>query len=134
MCKEERHRRPPPTCCQLNYQQGGLGGSSDQRSQQICVRKEYEFARECPVSVELTSEKMLLPPGPLAIYLLVYMLLSPFIPLAPSSPPLLSISLFSMSASALLLCEQIRQYHPSRFHIYVLKYDIVFLFLTYFTL
>lgn len=27
------------------------------------IRREYEFARECPVSVELTSEKMLLPPG-----------------------------------------------------------------------
>ena len=54
------------------------------------------------------------------------MLLSPFISPSPTSPPALSISLFSMSASPLLLCEQIRQYHPSSFHIYVLIYDICF--------
>ena len=44
-----------------------------------------------------------------------------------SSHPLLfslSISLLSMSVSPLWLCEQIRQYHPSRSQIYALIYDI----------
>ena len=54
------------------------------------------------------------------------MLLSPFISLCSSCPPPLSVSLFSMSASPLLLCELIHQYHPSRFHIYALIYDIWF--------
>ena len=36
------------------------------------------------------------------------------------------MSLFSMSASPLLPCIQIYQYHLSRFHIYVLIYDICF--------
>lgn len=58
-----RHRSPPPTCWQLNYQQGGLGGSSDQNSQELCVRKEHEFACECPGSSGLTSERPPLPPG-----------------------------------------------------------------------
>ena len=52
-------------------------------------------------------------------------------PLLPSS---MSTSLFSMPASPLLPCKYVHQYHLSRFHIYVLIYDIVFLFLTYFTL
>ena len=56
----------------------------------------------------------------------VTMLLFPFISPFPSSPPPLSISLFSMSLSPLLLCKQVHQYHPSRYHIYVLIYDILF--------
>ena len=39
-----------------------------------------------------------------------------------------------MSASPLLVCRYVHQYHFSSFHIYVLIYDICFLFLTYFTL
>ena len=39
-----------------------------------------------------------------------------------------------MPAAPLLLRKQIRQYHPSRFHIYALIYDICLLFLTDFTL
>ena len=50
------------------------------------------------------------------------MLLCPFILSSPASPPPLSISLFSMSASPSLLCKQVYQYHPSRFHTYMLKY------------
>ena len=42
------------------------------------------------------------------------MLLSPFTSPSPFSPPPLSIILFSMSASPLLLCEQIHRYHLSR--------------------
>ena len=45
------------------------------------------------------------------------MLLCPFILSSPSFPPPLSISLFSVSASPSLLCKQVHQYHPSRFHI-----------------
>ena len=41
------------------------------------------------------------------------MLLSPFISPSPSSPPPLSIRLFSVSASPLLLCVQVHQYHAS---------------------
>ena len=41
------------------------------------------------------------------------MLLSPFISHSPSSSPPLSINLFSMSVSPLLLCGQILQYHLS---------------------
>ena len=69
-------------------------------------------------------------------YVSVYasMLLSPFLSLSPSSPPPSPLSLFSKSASPLLLCEQIHQYHPSRSHIYVLICNIYFSFLTYFTL
>ena len=57
-------------------------------------------------------------------YVIVYasMLLCPFILSSPSSPQPLSISLVSMSASPSLLCKQVHQYHPSRFHIYVLIY------------
>ena len=47
--------------------------------------------------------------------------------------PTLCINLFSMSASPLLLCEQVYQYHPSRFHIYMHQYMVlVFLVLTFF--
>ena len=52
------------------------------------------------------------------------MVLFLFISPSPSSPPPLSISLFTMSVSPLLLCKQIHQYHPSRFHVYVLIYNI----------
>ena len=47
------------------------------------------------------------------------MLLCPFVLSSLSSPQPLSISLFSMSASPSLLCKQVHQHHPSRFHIYV---------------
>ena len=47
--------------------------------------------------------------------------------------PTLCLNLFSMSASPLLLCEQVYQYHPSRFHIYMHQYTVlVFLVLTFF--
>ena len=67
---------------------------------------------------------------PLAIYFTygrayASMLLSPSHPLLPL-PRLLSISLFSMSASPLLSCKKVHQYHLSRFHIYALMYDICF--------
>ena len=39
-------------------------------------------------------------------------------------PPAVSTSSFSMSASLFLPCTQLHQYHPSRFHIYVLRYNI----------
>ena len=48
-------------------------------------------------------------------------------PLPPPSQAV-SISLFSMSVSPLLLCKYIHQYHLSRFHIYVLVYDTFFSF------
>ena len=59
-----------------------------------------------------------IPIGCLLIYVSVYasMLLSPFISPSLSSAPPLSISLFSMSVSPFLLCEQIHQYHPSSSH------------------
>ena len=57
---------------------------------------------------------------------------SPFIPPTPS--PAGSTSPFSMSASLVLPCKSIHQYHFSRFHIYALIYVFVFLFLTDFTL
>ena len=68
---------------------------------------------------------------PLAIYFTyvhVYasMPLSPFFSSSPSFSLPLSISLFSMSASSLLLCEQVHQYHLSRSHIYALVHDICF--------
>ena len=56
------------------------------------------------------------------------MLLCPFISLSRSSPLPLSISLFSMSVSPLLLCKQIGQYYLSRFHTYVLIHDINLLY------
>ena len=54
------------------------------------------------------------------------MLLSPFTSPSPFSPPPSSIILFSMSASPLLLCEQIHRYHLSRVYIYALIYNICF--------
>ena len=51
------------------------------------------------------------------------MLLSPFISPSPSCSPPLSVSLFSMSASPLQLCEQTSQTHPSRFHVFLLLTD-----------
>ena len=50
--------------------------------------------------------------------------LSQFIPPSPSPPG--STSLFSMSASPLLPCRQVHQYHLSRLHIYALIYNICF--------
>ena len=46
-------------------------------------------------------------------------------PLLPPSSPM-SRSLFSVSASPLLSCKQIHQYYLSRFHIFLLIYDIHF--------
>ena len=43
-----------------------------------------------------------------------------------TSPPTGSMSLFSLSASPLLHCTQVHQYHLSRFHVYALIYDICF--------
>ena len=40
--------------------------------------------------------------------------------------PVMSLSLHSMSASPLLLCTQVHQYHLSRFHIYALVYNNCF--------
>ena len=65
----------------------------------------------------------------LAIYFIygnVYgsMLLSQFVPLFPT--PTESTSLFSTSASLLLPCKQVLQYHFSRFHVYALLYNICF--------
>ena len=77
-----------------------------------------------PIWVPWVIQQILI--GCLFTYVSVYasILLSPFISVSPpfvllSSPPPLSLSLFSMSAFALLFCEQIHQYHPSRWHIYV---------------
>ena len=61
----------------------------------------------------------------------VSMFLSQFIP---SSHFPTVTSLFSMSASLLLPCNQVHQCHFSRFHIYASIYVFVFLFQTYFTL
>ena len=66
----------------------------------------------------------------LHIVVYVSMLLSRFI--SHSLYPVVSISLFSMSASLPLPYKYVHQYHFSRFHIYALIYD-VFLFSTYFT-
>ena len=44
----------------------------------------------------------------------------------PPLPPAPPVTLFSMSASPLLLCKQICQDHPSRFHIYAFIYNICF--------
>ena len=54
------------------------------------------------------------------------------VPLSPSLA--VSISLFSMYESLFLPCKYVHQYHFSRFHIYVLIYNIYFSLLTYFTL
>ena len=50
-------------------------------------------------------------------------LLSPFISPSPSCSPPLSVSLFSMSTSPLLLREQIRQDHPSRVQVFLFLTD-----------
>ena len=50
------------------------------------------------------------------------------------SPRLVSIRLFCTSVSLFLPRKLVHLYHFSRFHIYVLIYDFLFLFLTYFTL
>lgn len=42
-------QKPSSYLLSAQYQQGGLGGSLDQEAT-TCVRKEYEFACECPVS------------------------------------------------------------------------------------
>ena len=47
---------------------------------------------------------------------------------------MVSISLFSISASLFLLFKYIHLYHFSRSHIQGILYNFVFLFLTYFTL
>ena len=57
-----------------------------------------------------------------------FMLFSPFISPCPSSPPALPINLFSMSLPPLLLCTQICHYHPSRFHICVNIWHLLFSF------
>ena len=54
--------------------------------------------------------------------------LSLYIPPSPSSPLPMTTSLFSVSASPLLPCKDVHQYHLSRFHIYALIYDICFSF------
>ena len=65
------------------------------------------------------------------IHISVYMSIpiSQFIPPPPSPchfPPLVSMSLFSTSVSLFLPCKPVHLYHLSRFHIYVLIYDIYF--------
>ena len=44
----------------------------------------------------------------------------------PPFPPLVSIRLFSISVSLFLPCKLVHLYHFSRFHIYVLIYNICF--------
>ena len=57
------------------------------------------------------------------------MLLSPFIPTSPSHPFIpMSISLFSISVSPLMLCKQVHQYHRSRVYICV---NIRYLFFSF---
>ena len=66
------------------------------------------------------------------IHIIVYMSIpiSQFIPPPPPPPhgfpPLMSICLFSTSVSLFLSCKPVHLYHFSRFHIYVLIYDICF--------
>ena len=64
------------------------------------------------------------------IHISVYMSIpiSQFIPPPPFPhfPPLVSIHLFSTSVSLFLPCKLVHLYHFSRFHIYVLIYDICF--------
>ena len=65
------------------------------------------------------------------IHISVYMSIpiSQFIPAPrtpPCFPPLVSICLFSTSVSLFLPCKPVPLYHFSRFHIYVLIYDICF--------
>ena len=71
---------------------------------------------------------------PLAIYftygnVYVTMLFSQFIPF--SSFPTVPTSLFSMSASPLLPCKWVHQYHLSRFHMHALIYNICLFVLLY---
>ena len=47
-------------------------------------------------------------------------------PPPPAFPPLVSIPLSSTSVSLFLLCKPVHLYHFSRFHIYVLIYDVCF--------
>ena len=54
----------------------------------------------------------------------VYIYLNIPIYLTTPPPPLVSIRLFSMSVSLFLLCKNVLLYSFSRFHIYVLIYDI----------
>ena len=63
----------------------------------------------------------------------IHAALSIYLTLCLFSPPL-SVCLFSVSASPLLFCEQICQYHPSGFHYICINILLVFFFLTYFTL
>ena len=65
------------------------------------------------------------------LHTVMYMFPCYFLPLLPCP---LTTSLFSTSASPLLPCKEVHQYHLSRFHIYALIYDVCFLFLTDFTL
>ena len=59
----------------------------------------------------------------------------PFSQIIPTSPsPAESKRLFYTSVSLLLSCIQGYHYHLSKFHIYVLVYWMLFLFLAYFTL
>ena len=66
------------------------------------------------------------------VHISVYMSIpiSHFIPPPPPSPthfsPMVFICLFSTSVSLFLLCKPVHLYHFSRFHIYVLIYDICF--------
>ena len=65
------------------------------------------------------------------IHISVYMSIpiSQFITPPPATrhfPPLVSIHLFSTSVSLFLPCKLVHLYHFSRFHIYVLIYDICF--------
>ena len=57
-------------------------------------------------------------------YILPYCSLHSSHPLLPA--PCHVPSMFSTSASPLLLCKQVHQYHFSRFHVYALIYDICF--------
>ena len=59
-------------------------------------------------------------------YMLVYVCQSQSPNSSPYIPPLVSIHLFSTSVSLFLPCNVVHLYHFSRFHIYVLMYDICF--------
>ena len=62
------------------------------------------------------------------LHICVYIYINLNIPiyLTTPSPPLVSIRLFSMSVSLFLLCKNVLLYYFSRCHIYVLIYDICF--------
>ena len=52
---------------------------------------------------------------------------NPNLPIHPTPlPPMVYIRLFSTSVSPFLLCKQVHLYHFSRFHIYMLIYEICF--------